>query len=107
VLCAAINLAVGLALANHMEVLTTMVSFGALIGFLTLHLSVIVHFMWRQKSKDWLRHCLVPLVGFAIIAYTLINMAMPAKIAGIIWLMVGVVVLSGLSLTNRHGKLLV
>jgi amino acid transporter len=94
----AVNLAVGLLLANQLELLASLVSFGALFGFLMLHLAVIVHYVLRQKSRDWLRHLLMPLIGSAIIASVLINMATPAKIAGIAWLVVGV---AAVLLANR------
>jgi amino acid transporter len=103
--CAAIYLVLGVAMVNQLELLSTLISFGALTGFLMLHLSVIVHFMWRQKSKDWLRHLLVPLIGFAIIAYVLVNMAPQAKIAGIIWLCVGAIALVGLKLSGKKAML--
>jgi amino acid transporter len=83
--------------------LTSLVSFGALVGFLFLHLSVIVHFMWRQKSRHWPKHLLVPLIGSAITVYVLINMALPAKIAGISWLVIGVVAIAGARLVDRRG----
>jgi amino acid transporter len=102
---AIVNLITGLALANQLFLLISMVSFGALTGFLLLHLSVIVHFAWRQKSKDWLRHLLVPVVGLAINGYILLNMAAQAKIAGLIWLAVGVAVLIGLKLAGRRVEL--
>jgi amino acid transporter len=84
-LIAFVNLVTGLAFANQLEMLSTLVCFGALIGFLLLHASVIGHFVWRQKSRRWGRHLLVPLVGGAITAYVLINMAHNALIAGVIW----------------------
>jgi amino acid transporter len=105
VLVAAVNLLVSLALANQLELLASMVNFGALTGFLMLHLSVIVHFAWRQKSGDWVRHLLVPLVGFAIIAYVLVNMGMQAKIAGIVWLTIGIVAFMGLKFSRRRATL--
>jgi amino acid transporter len=104
-LVAAINIVFGLSMANQIEMLTSMVNFGALTGFLMLHVSVIVHFMWRQKSNDYLRHLLVPLIGFAIISYVLVNMALLAKAAGIAWLAVGVVALIGLKLSARRATL--
>jgi len=88
-LVGALNLAVGLVLANQLELLASLVNFGALFGFLMLHVAVIVHYALRLTSRDWLRHLLVPLIGSAIIAYVLVNMAAPAKIAGISWLIVG------------------
>jgi hypothetical protein len=72
------------------------VNFGALARFLMLHASVVAHFVWRQQSKDWLRHLAALLPGFAIIALALLNMAAPAKIAGLAWLSVGVVMLGAL-----------
>ena len=77
-------------------------NFGALFGFLMLHVAVVVHYSLRCRSRDWLRHLLVPLTGFAIITYVLIHMARPAKIAGISWLMVGAGVLL-LSTRRRVG----
>ena len=93
VVVGAINLTVALILANELPLLTSMVNFGALTGFLLLHASVIVHFMWRRKSRDWLRHLLSPLIGLVIIACVLVNMATPAKVAGILWLLAGVAAL--------------
>jgi amino acid transporter len=88
-LVGAVNLAVGLLLAQQLELLASLVNFGALFGFLMLHVAVFVHYRVRGGSRDWLRHLLVPLTGFAIIAYVLINMARPAQIAGVSWLVVG------------------
>ena len=90
-LIAAINLATGLAFANQLEMLSTLVCFGALTGFLLLHASVISHFVWRQKSRRWGRHLLVPLAGGAITAYVLVNMAHNALITGVIWLAIGAI----------------
>lgn len=90
-LIAAINLVTGIAFANRLEMLTTLICFGALTGFLLLHASVIAHFVWRQKSRRWGRHLLVPLAGGAITAYVLVNTAHNALIAGVIWLACGVI----------------
>jgi amino acid transporter len=89
-LVGAVNLAVGLLLANELELLASLVNFGALFGFLMLHVAVIAHYAVRHKSREWMRHLLTPLTGAAIIAYVLINMATAAKIAGISWLVVGI-----------------
>ena len=88
-LVAAITLVLGLLLVNQLELLASMVNFGALTGFLFVHLSVIVQFIVRHKGRRWIRHLLVPLFGFTIVAYVLINAAGPAKIAGLCWLILG------------------
>ncbi|HMF93400.1 MAG TPA: APC family permease [Vicinamibacterales bacterium] len=99
---AAMNLVGGLAFANQMALVISLVNFGALTGFLLLHLSVIVHFLWRQQSRNWLAHLVVPLLGVAINGYVLLNLAVPAKVGGITWLATGVLVLMGLRLTGRR-----
>ena len=99
---AAINLIASLALANRLALLISMVSFGALIGFLLLHVSVIVHLTWRQKSENWLRHLVAPLIGFAVNAYVLLYMDVQAKITGVAWLTMGVLALVGLRLAGRR-----
>lgn len=84
-----VNLGVALLLAHELALLASLVNFGALFGFLMLHVAVIVHYSVRGGSRDWLRHLLMPCLGIAIIAYVLIHMATPAKIAGISWLVIG------------------
>ncbi|MGH7737871.1 MAG: APC family permease [Candidatus Tyrphobacter sp.] len=100
-LVAGVTLVLGLLMVSQFELLTSMVSFGALVGFLLLHASVVVHFVWRRKSRNWLRHLVAPAVGFCIIAYVLWNAQANAKIAGVCWLSAGVLVL--VALRRRSG----
>jgi hypothetical protein len=78
---AAINLVTALVFANSFEMLTTLVCFGALVGFLMLHASVLVQFR-RQKSSQWARHVVVPLAAPRH-AYVLWNMARNAQLVGL------------------------
>lgn len=105
-LVAAVTLALGLVLVDQLELLASMVNFGALIGFLFLHLSVIVHFMVRQKSRRWIRHLLVPIVGLVVVAYVLIKISGSAKMAGLGWLGLGAVVFGVLQLRQGGTALL-
>jgi amino acid transporter len=100
-LTAAITLILGLVLVNQLELLTSMVNFGALTGFLALHLSVVIHFMLRKRSQRWIRHLVVPLIGFAIVAYVLINAQANAKIAGLIWMTAGLAIIAFLKVNGR------
>jgi amino acid transporter len=100
-LVSAITLATGLLLVDQLELLSSMVSFGALLGFLILQISVVAHFMWREKSRNWLLHFVVPAIGFTIIAYVLINAETNAKIAGGCWLVAGAIVFVILKRLNR------
>jgi amino acid transporter len=101
-LTAAITLVLGIFMVDRLELLTSMVNFGALTGFLALHVSVVVWFVGRRKSRDWISHLASPIIGFAIVAYVLVNMQINAKIAGLVWLGVGVIML--LVIKTRGGR---
>ena len=100
-LIAAITLALGLWLVDELELLASMVSFGALLGFVMLQLSMMVHFLWHEKSRQWLHHLLVPLIGLAFIVYVLMNAQADAKIAGVAWMIAGLALFIGLKLAGR------
>jgi amino acid transporter len=85
-----VSLMVGLLFANHLDDLTRVVNFGALTGFVLLHLSVINHFLVRRRGGDWLRHLLCPLIGMLIIAYVLFEMDRAAKLLGLAWISIGI-----------------
>jgi len=98
---ALVTLAMGFFFAGRFELITSLVSFGALVGFLMLHISVVAHFIWRKQSRDWLKHLVSPAIGLVIIAYVLWNAESNAKIAGSCWLAVGVAILIVLRLMGR------
>jgi amino acid transporter len=102
----AMSLAIGLMFASHLDQLTAIVNFGALTGFVLLHLSVINHFYIRQRSGDWLRHVAFPLIGMLIILYVLFEMDRAAKIMGAIWIALGVIYYSALTFWARRGAAL-
>jgi len=88
---ACVSFIIGLLFAERLDDLSRIVNFGALTGFLLLHLSVINHYFIRQRSRDWLRHMLFPLTGFAVIAYVLYEMDKTAKIMGACWIALGII----------------
>lgn len=90
-LVAVVSLIVSLAFQSHMAVLTNLVNFGALTGFLMLHLSVINHFVFRKKSKQFFAHLIFPLIGLCVIGYVIKSMEPLAIQMGIAWLAVGAV----------------
>jgi len=49
---AAISVAVALLMKNRLDDLASIVNFGALSGFLLLHVSVLAHFAVRQRSRS-------------------------------------------------------
>jgi amino acid transporter len=100
-LVAAITLALGLWLVDELELLAAMVSFGALLGFVMLHLAVMAHFLGRERSRRWGRHLAAPAVGLAIVVYVRVNAQDNAKIAGTLWMVAGLVLFIGLKLAGR------
>jgi amino acid transporter len=88
---AVVSLLVGLLFANRVDDLTLIVNFGALTGFVLLHLSVINHYLIRRRSGDWLRHLIFPVIGMLIIVFVLYEMDRTAKILGLGWIAIGIV----------------
>ncbi|MED7948613.1 APC family permease [Streptomyces sp. BE303] len=109
-LTAGISLVLGLYTASREDgitLLSTLVNFGALTTFLVLHVSVVVHYVVRRRSRDWWRHLVAPVLGFAILAYVVVNADIAAQRLGFVWLVVGGLVLTGLILTGRRPRLAV
>lgn len=103
-LVAIVTLLGGLIFVNRLEVLTSMVSFGALTGFLLLHLSVMFHVKRARPPSEWFRFGWAPALGFLIIGYVLVNAEVAAKIAGVVWLCVGAIVLLCFRQRNYSGR---
>jgi amino acid transporter len=107
-LVAAVSLVLGLYLTTREDgipLMSTLVNFGAMSAFLVLHVSVVAHFVVRRRSRDWLRHLVCPLLGFAILLYVVINAKVAAQVLGFIWLGVGLVVLLAAYATGRRPTL--
>jgi amino acid transporter len=74
---------------GQIDIISSLVNFGALFGFMLLHASVVVHYIVRKKSKNYLLHLVVPVIGFLIIGYVLFNANTAAKVGGLVWLVIG------------------
>jgi amino acid transporter len=98
---AGISLVAGLLFAKRLDELTRIVNFGALTGFLLLHLAVIKHYVIRGGSRAWLRHLVMPLAGFAVIGYVLYEMDGAAKIMGAAWIGAGMLYFAALSFVSK------
>jgi len=87
-----ISLILGLAAVSQVGLLSSLVNFGALFSFLLLNIAVGYHFLVRQRSRNWWLHLVMPLLGFLIIGYVLVNADLNAKLGGLAWMLVGVVI---------------
>jgi amino acid transporter len=107
-LVAVVSLVLGLYMSSRedgISLLSTLVNFGALSAFLLLHVSVVVHYVVRQKSRNWWLHLAVPVIGFAILVYVVVNAQVAAQTLGFVWLGIGVVLLVFLLATGRRPEL--
>lgn len=97
---AAISLAVALFMKNRLDDLASIVNFGALSGFLFLHMSVVVRFGLRRRSRAWVVHWLVPVCGMVVVLAVFSGMSALAVRVGSVWLVVGLIY--GLVLRAKH-----
>jgi amino acid transporter len=107
-LVAAMSTGLGLWMANRddgITLLSSLINMGALVAFIMLHLSVIVHYVARNGSRDYPRHVLTPVIGIAILGYVVYSANALAQVVGLIWLGAGLIVMSAL-VVARRGRLL-
>ena len=79
---------------GQIDVISALVNFGALTAFLLLHVSVVGYYAVKRRSGNVVLHWVVPVLGFAIIGFVLWNADRLAKIGGILWLVIGALVLA-------------
>jgi putrescine importer len=85
-----------LALAIDLGLLAEMISFGALIAFSVVNLSVVKHYYMQEnlrKGADLVNHLIVPLIGFALMIWLWTSLSPRTLMVGLIWLAVGFVYL--------------
>jgi amino acid transporter len=95
-----ISIAVALAMRFHMDELVSLVNFGALTGFLLLHVSVVAKFWIKERSGQWIAHLVVPSAGIIVVLAVLSGMSSLAVMLGLTWLIVGLTY--GMVLTKRR-----
>jgi putrescine importer len=71
--------------------LITLVSFGALVAFSAVNLSVIKHYFFDRSEKDVLNNLLLPLIGFGLTVWLWTSLEGRAFMIGLIWLAIGFV----------------
>ncbi len=90
-------LAYGGSLVMRYEVTAEILNFGAFLGFMGVNLAVIRQF-WVRRNQEYRRKfvadVVLPFGGFIFCAAIWLGLARPAKIAGGVWFVVGVVVLA-------------
>lgn len=82
------------AIFGELEVIYSFISFGALLGFLFVNLSVVAHYFVRQKrrhARDVVRYLLVPLIGAALTLWLFSSLQPSALLLGSGWIVIGIV----------------
>jgi amino acid transporter len=86
---ASLSAAVALFMKNRLDDLASIVNFGALSGFLFLHVSVLTRFGFRLRSRAWAAHWAVPLLGIVVVLAVFSGMSALAAKVGSVWLVAG------------------
>ncbi|WP_430444921.1 MAG: APC family permease [Pseudomonas piscis] len=98
---AIVSSVVGLVAANQVELLVTLVTFGALFAYITLHLSLFQRFR-KHPERHWFKHVVSPLAGILILVAALASMNDNARWLGGAWLCIGLVLAL---ILHRQGRL--
>lgn len=92
-----------------LELISTLVSFGALVGFILLNTAVIWKFFIQDKEirkqhmgKSLLQYLLCPLIGLVVTLWIFTNLGTNAHVVGFLWLAAGFVYLLGVTKCFRN-----
>lgn len=86
-----------LAIWIDLGLLAGMISFGALVAFSVVNLSVIKHYYVDRRERAGvavLRNLVLPLIGFALTVWLWTSLSVQTFIVGLSWLAIGVVLLA-------------
>ncbi|MEL7657789.1 MAG: amino acid permease, partial [Bacillota bacterium] len=79
------------ALTMNIALVTELLNFGGLFGFMCVNLSVIVFYFIKQKKHKVISYLLLPALGFIICFYLWIHLSSTALTVGGSWLAVGII----------------
>jgi amino acid transporter len=84
----------GIAMAGAFAISYSMgaelLNFGALLGFMGVNLSSLMHYWGRGRDRS-LSHLLVPACGFIVCLYLWLSLSVLAKVVGGSWLLLGII----------------
>lgn len=96
---AGFNLCLAAIAANSAKGLSTLVSFvdvGALSAFIMLHVAVMGYFKFKKKTRGLsalVSDIVVPIIGIIVLLPVLLHIDIDAKMVGVGWLIIGVLIL--------------
>ncbi len=66
-----------------------LLNFGALLAFMGVNAASFTRYYLRERKRTW-SHFLVPVLGFTVCLLLWLNLSRPAKIAGVVWMLIGI-----------------
>ena len=78
-----------LAVVIDLAILASVVSFGALVAFSAVNLTVVKHYFIDEGEKNVLNNLVLPLIGFALTVWLWFSLSGEALTIGLIWLALG------------------
>ncbi|RYV03298.1 Putrescine importer PuuP [Shewanella sp. OPT22] len=85
------------ALSLSLELASSIISFGALVAFSFVNLSVIKHFYIDNQQRQLIKNGIVPFIGFLMTLWLWTQLSGQAFEVGLLWCMFGVVYLLALT----------
>ena len=71
--------------------LASIVSFGALVAFSAVNLTVIKHYFFDKGEKNVLNNLVLPVIGFLLTVWLWSNLSGLTLEVGLIWLAIGLI----------------
>jgi putrescine importer len=66
-----------------------LLNFGAFLAFMGVNAASIMHYFVKGRNRGW-SYLVLPLAGFLVCLYTWLNLRWTARVAGLVWLGVGI-----------------
>jgi len=82
--------ALGGAYVLSFERAAELLNFGALLAFMGVNAAAFTRFYLREDRKRW-TNLVTPVLGFLVCFLLWLSLSWPAKVAGVIWMVVGIV----------------
>lgn len=79
------------ALTLNISLVTELLNFGGLVGFMCVNLSVIVYYFVKRNEKRIFFNLIIPALGFIVCFYLWINLSKFSLTIGAIWVSLGII----------------
>lgn len=88
-LVAVVSIVAGVAFMQHLALLTSIVTIGALTAFIILNVSTVYYFVLKKKSYNVFLHILSPVMALAVVGYIWSGFEAYTILIGVVWAVIG------------------